>query len=172
MPIFCQKNVSSLKNIALMSFFFKFLMKNLYQHAHNWSKNANSVKNILYYGPKDSIGCPFFLSIFHEKIDALMPIYCQKNRPFCEKHVALMPIFCQKKVHSLKTRFSHVIFQFFYEKTPYFAFIHKIGQKNVNSVKTTLYYGPKELIGCFYFSSFHEKIIALMPIFCQKMSLL
>ena len=58
----------------------------------------------------------FFSSIFHEKINALMPIYCQKNLPFCEKHVALMPIFCQEKVHSLKTRSSHVIFCNFYMK--------------------------------------------------------
>ena len=134
MPIFCQKNVSSLKNIALMSFFFKFLMKNLYQHAYNWSKNANSVKNILYYGPKDSIGCPFFLD-FSRKIDALMPIYCQKNRPFCEKQVALMPIYCQDKVHSLKTLSSRVIFCNFFMKKPHklFSFARSVKRTSILS---------------------------------------
>ena len=46
--------------------------------------------------------------------------------------------------------------------------MHMIGKKNVNSVKTTLYYGPKKSIGCPFFPISHEKITALMSIFCQK----
>ena len=42
------------------------------------------------------------------------------------------------------------------------------GQKNVNFVKTTLYYGPKKSKGCPFFPIFHDKISTLMPIFCQK----
>ena len=67
----------------------------------------------------------------------------------------------------LKTRCSHVLFfQIFNEKLP--AVMHMIGQKNVNSVKTTLYYGPKKSIGCLFFPISHEKITALMSIICQK----
>ena len=57
-------------------------------------------------------------------------------------------------------------FQNFHEKLT--AVMHLIGQKNVNSVKTTLYYGSKKSIGCPFFPISHEKIIALMSIFCQK----
>ena len=46
--------------------------------------------------------------------------------------------------------------------------MHKNGQKYVNSVKTTFYYGPKKLIGFPNIPSFHQNIIALMPIFGQK----
>ena len=38
--------------------------------------------------------------------------------------------------------------------------------KNLNFVKTTLYYGPKKSIGCSQF--FIKKSTALMPIFCQQ----
>ena len=91
----------SLKNTVLSCLFFYFLWKIPYCHAHIWSKNVNSVKTTLYYGPTKSIGCPFF-PICHEKITALMPIFGQKNVHSLEKHTALMPIFCQKNVHSLK----------------------------------------------------------------------
>ena len=40
--------------------------------------------------------------------------------------------------------------------------------KNVNSIKTTLYYEPKKSIWCPFFPISHEKIIAFMPIFCKK----
>ena len=46
--------------------------------------------------------------------------------------------------------------------------MHKIGQQNVNSIKTTLYYGRKKLIGFPYFPSFHEKITALAHIWSKK----
>ena len=63
--------------------------------------------------------------------------------------------------------------------------MHIIGQKNANSVKTTLCYGPKESIACPFpdFSCkksmllcpycqknrpFCEKHVAFMPIFCRK----
>ena len=46
--------------------------------------------------------------------------------------------------------------------------MHKNGQKYANSVKTTFYYGPKKLIGFPNIPSFHQNIIALMPIFGQK----
>ena len=36
--------------------------------------------------------------------------------------------------------------------------MHMTGQKNVNSVKTTLYYGPKKSTGCPFFPISHEKI--------------
>ena len=35
-----------------------------------------------------------------------------------------------------------------------------IGQKNVNSVKTTLYYGAKKSTGCPFFPISHEKSVA------------
>ena len=67
-----------------------------------------------------------------------------------------MPIFEQNYVKSVKTLGARAIFfKIFNEKTP--SFIHMVGQKNVNSVKTTLFYGPKKSIGSPYFPTFHEK---------------
>ena len=50
------------------------------------------------------------------------------------------------------------------------AFMPMIGQQNVNSVKTTLYFGPKKSIDCPFFPISHEKITALMPIFCKNVN--
>ena len=133
-------------------------------------KNVNSVKTTLYYGPKKSTGCPFF-PILHEKINALMPIFCQKNVHSLKNHAALIPIFCQKNFNPLKnTVLSCIFFQIFHEKPP--AVMPIFGQKNVNSVKTKLYYGPKKSIGCPFSPIFHQKITAPVPIFCQKKSIL
>ena len=128
-------------------------------------KNVNSAKTTLYYGPTKSIGCPFF-PIFHEKIPALMTIFCQKNVHSLKNKLLSCLYFVKKSILS-KTLRSHVIFfSNFSWKTP--AVMPIFGQKNVNSVKTTLYYGSKKSIGCPFFPIFHEKINALMPIFYQK----
>ena len=63
MPIFCRKNVHSLKN-TLFSFHEKPpAVKPIYGQ-----KSLNSVKTTLYYGPKKSKGYPFF-SNFSRKND-------------------------------------------------------------------------------------------------------
>ena len=77
-----------------------------------------------------------------------------------------MSIFFWKTSPLLKTKCSHVFFSFFHKNLP--ALMHMIGKKSVNSVKTTLYYGPIKSIGCPFFPISHEKITALMSIFCQK----
>ena len=41
-------------------------------------KTAKSVKTTVYYVPKKSIGCPFSTT-FHDKINALSPIFCPKK---------------------------------------------------------------------------------------------
>ena len=50
-------------------------------------KHVNSVKSLLYYGPKKPIGCTFLRF---------------KKRTFSEENTLLMRTFCQKNVHSLK----------------------------------------------------------------------
>ena len=117
MPVFCQKtsifsktpsfharilskNVHSQKHIVLMSFFFNIFMKNLCCNANIWSKNVNSVKITLLYGPKKSKWCPIF-PIFDEKLNALMPIFSEKTSILYKKKCS-HPIFCQKNVSSLK----------------------------------------------------------------------
>ena len=94
-----------------------------------------------------------------------------------------MPIFCPKKVNSLKNTlpscpYKHpfsqkhsalmLFFQNFHEKAPFVMPI--LGQKNVISFKSTLYYGKKSSIGCYFFQKrpFSKKQTALMPIFCPK----
>ena len=78
MPMFCQKIIFSLKThlsyVHMLSkkrpfykkhcshiFFQIFEWKTSCFHTHIKSKNFNSVKTKLYYGPKKSIGCSLFL---------------------------------------------------------------------------------------------------------------
>ena len=78
-------------------------------------KNVNSVKTTLYYGPKKSIGCPFF-PIFHEKITAA--IFCQKKVHSLKNTLLLCPYFVKKTSILSKTQCSHVIFFKFFMKNP------------------------------------------------------
>ena len=55
-------------------------------------------------------------------------------------------------------------FQNFLEKPP--AIMHIV--KNASSVKTKLYYALKKSLGFPFFPGFHEKITALIRVFCQK----
>ena len=108
-----------------------------------------------------------FFTIFSRKNYCLMPIY----------------IFKKKNVRSLKTHYSH---DHFVEKTSILSELRNIvllcqlkktwktpcchahiWSKNVNSVKTTLYYEPKKSVWRPFFPIYHEKIIALM---CEKTS--
>ena len=93
--------------------------------------------------------------INHEKITALMHIFCQKNVNFLKNTILTCPYFVKKRPFSQKhCAFMSLFFQFFYEKPP--PLMPIFGQKNLHSVKTTLYYGPKKSIVC------------TEPIFCRK----
>ena len=105
--------------------------------------------------------------IFNEKIDALMPRFCQKNRPFSEQHTVIMPMFWQKNVLSNKnTYLQYHIFQIFHEKPP--AFIPNLVKKLHFCQNSTLHDGPIKTIRCPFFRIFHEKITAQMRILWQK----
>ena len=168
MPIFCPKNVYSLKNTVLTcNFFFKFVMKNPLLSCPYLVKKT-SILTKLYYimgqkSQQDALFSDFSRKNYYSHVHIL-----SKKPP--KKHIVLMSIFCEKNVHSLKnTVLSCHSFQIFHEKPnsvmPIFV------KKNVNSVINTLQYGTKSQQDSL-FSDFHEKIIALMPIFCQKTSIL
>ena len=114
-----------------------------------WAKKVNSI--------------PFF-PIFYEKINTRMPIFYQKNVLYKTRcaHAYSLSI---KRPFSQKYNF-HVIFFGFFMKNLMLS--RSFWSRNINSVKTTVYYRPKKS-GCLVFSSiFHEKITALMPIFCAS----
>ena len=116
MPIFCQNNVHSLTNTVLSCIFFQIFHEKPPAVMHIFGQNnVNSVKTTLYYGPKKSIGCPFF-SNFSRKNHCSHIL--SKKSPFSKKHTALMPIFCQKNVHSLKNNAPMSFFSNFSWKTP------------------------------------------------------
>ena len=88
-------------------------------------------------------------------------------RLFFKEETALKSMFCQKTFILSKTLCSHVIFfQVFFKKSP--AVKPIFGKKNVGFVKITLYFWSTKLLGCPSFLIFHEKIIALIHIFCKK----
>ena len=93
--------------------------------------------------------------------------YFAEKRPIRKKHTFLKPICCQKKIPFSQKQCALMSFlQIFIERPP--AVKALFGQKNVNFVKTTVYYEPKKSIGCHFFPIFHEKITTLMLIFCNK----
>ena len=108
-----------------------------------------------------------FLFRFFTKKSLLSCPYFIKNTSILLKHTALIPILVKKTSILSKTRCSHVFFffKFFMKNSCYRA--HD-WSKNVNSVKTTLYSGPKKSIWCSFFLFLTKKITALMSIFCQK----
>ena len=181
MILFCQKKGHSLKN-ALLShpyfskigtttisktqcshviFFQDFPWKSPCCHTHICSKKRKFCQNYtILWVLKKALGCPFF-PIFHEKMDALMPKFCQQNVHSLKKDTAPMPIFCQKNVHSLKNTFSHVIFSNFSWKTPCWdAHIwtkncqnyNKLWAKKVERMPLCfLFFTKKYQLSCLYF---------------------
>ena len=88
-----------------------------------------------------------------------------KQRPIISKHVGS---YAHKKTSTLpkKSVLSCHFFQIFREKLH--AIMHIIVQKNASFVKSKLYYAPKKSVGFPYIPSYHEKITALILVFCQK----
>ena len=107
-----------------------------------------------------------FLFRFFTKKSLLSCPYFIKNTSILLKHTALIPILVKKTSILSKTRRSHVFFFFKFFMKNSCCRAHD-WSKNVNSVKTTLYSGPKKSIWCPFFL-FLTKITALMSIFCQK----
>ena len=131
--------------------------------------NINFVKTMLYYWPKKSIRCPFF-PIFNDKITTLMPIFCQKNIKSLKNMLFSCPCFINQTSILSKRRCFLVIFFKFFIKNPFLSGPYLV-KKNVNSVKTTLYYRPKRSIEHLIWSEFSRKI-TLIHIFYQKTSIL
>ena len=93
--------------------------------------------------------------------------FCQNYTLLWAKKVNRMPFFSD---FSRKNYCSYVNFFKIFIKNPLLSCPYLI--KNVNSIKTTLYYEPKKSIGCPFFPISHGKTIALMPIFCKKKRLI
>ena len=192
-PIFCQKSVHSLKNTVFSRHFFKSFIKNPCCNAHIWSANVNSVKISLLYKPKSQWDAPFskYLSW---KNDFSYALILSKKCQFSKKTLLSCPYFIKK--HSLKNTTIPCLFfsnkrdllscPYFVKKTlfskntaiPCLFFrifiqnrntvMPKSGQKNVNSVKTILSYGPKKLKWSPCFPILNEKATLFKPILCWK----
>ena len=98
-------------------FFFGIFMKNPMLSRPFLSRNVNSVKTTVYYRPKKS-GCLVFSSIFHEKITALMHIFCQKTFLSPKKITTVLPYFVKKLSILSKTQSSNVIFYSNFHEKP------------------------------------------------------
>ena len=126
---------------------------------------------------------------------ALMSVFCQKNVNSLKKHCShahilsknilsktrrshvfffskirdllSCPYFVKKPLFSKKTRRYHVFSLEFFIKNRN-TVMPKSGQKNVNSVKTILSYGPKKSKWYPFFPILNEKASLFMPIFRWK----
>ena len=136
MPIFCQKNVNSVK---------------ITQY------DQKSEEDVLFFG------------YFRKK--ALMHIYFQKkNVHSFKRHCPHAHILSKKTSIFSKTLCFYVNFFKIFIESPQLSCPYLI--KNINSIKTTLYYEQKKVNRMPFFPISHGKIIALMPIFCKKTSIL
>ena len=141
MPVFVEKTSNLSKILCSHVIFFsnlKWKTPLLSCPYHIWSKNVNSVKTDLYYGSKKLIGCPFF-PILTEKSPLSFPYFVKKTSILEKTQCSSVQISSKKNVQSLKTLCANDIFSNILWKTR--CFQAHIWSKNVNSVKTTLYYG-------------------------------
>ena len=135
MPIFCRKNVHSLRSNVLMSLFLAFTINTPCCHAHIWSKNRQFCQNYIILWIKKVNRMLFFFPIFHGKVASLMPIFCQESVHSQKNPLLSSPYFIKKRPFSQKHCALMSVFQNFYEKLP--AVKPIFGPKNVNSVKIT-----------------------------------
>ena len=130
-------------------------------------KNVNYVISTLYYAKK-SIGYPFF-PILHEKNNSSYANILSKNvGTFSKNTLFFHPYFVNKRIFS--QIFMYFFFKLVLEKPP--ILMPTFGQRNVNSDKNTLYYGPKKSIDPFFLFFIKKYNTALIPIFCRKPSIL
>ena len=104
----------------------------------------------------------FYQKTFSQKHDDPMSFFFSKIRDLLS-----CPYFVKKPLFSKKTRRYHVFSLEFFIKNRN-TVMPKSGQKNVNSVKTILSYGPKKSKWCPFFPILNEKATLFMPIFCWK----
>ena len=101
----------------------------------------------LHYFMAKKVNRMSFFSIFSRKYRCcVMPIFDQKYAySLKKKHSALKPISCQKTSFLSKTVLSCHLVSIFHENSlpssPYLV-------KNINSVKTSVYFGSDKAIGC------------------------
>ena len=166
MPIFCQKNVHSLKNIVLSCHFFKSSLKTHFRHFHIWSKKrrfywnyavvwtnpylvkATSILLELSYSMDQKTWYnPLFPDLWR-KTHSSHAYFLSKKCPFSKIHNAFMPIFCEQNIHSLKKSLSCNFVKFFM-KSPHCLAI--FGPKKVNSVKLHYIFEQKSQKNALFF---------------------
>ena len=110
---------------------------------------------------------PFFFR-FVTKNQPLSCPYCVKKRQISKKTQCSHAYFLSKKCQLSQKHCALISFFSFHEKPP--AVMPILGQKNVNSDKTTKCYGPKKSIGCriFFKNVYFHKNTAFIRVFCQK----
>ena len=118
MPIFCQKNLSSLKNTALPCLFFlQIFHKNPMLQAQIWSNKSQFCQNDTILWAKTIKKMPFF-SDFARKYHSSHTHFCQKNVNSLKNTMHSYPNFVKKTSILPKSRCSHDIFSIFHEKPP------------------------------------------------------
>ena len=110
-----------------------------------------------------------FFPIFHNKINALMPILYQKYIYSPKKHSALKLIFCQKNLHSLKNTVLsfHFCFQTFSWKKPLLSSPYLVKKRPFSR---NYYYmlGPKSQYNANLFQFSRGKYLLSCPYFFVK----
>ena len=120
--------------------FQSFLKKALLYYPYLVKKNVNSVKTKLYYAPKKSIRCPFFQCLTKKSLLSC-PYLVKKTKNFWKTRCSHAHVLSKIRPFSQKYSAPMSFFSNFHGKS--LPVMPIFGQKNVNSVKTTLYYRPK-----------------------------
>ena len=103
------KYVYSLKNKRLSCNFFKFCMKNPLVVMSKFGKKTSILAKLHCLWANKVNSLPFF-PVFSRKINALMPIFCQKNVKFLKNTLLSCTYYVKKHLFSQK----HVALMFFF----------------------------------------------------------
>ena len=142
MPIFSQKNIHSLSKTHFFHvFFFKIFMKTPMLSCPYLVKQTSILSKVRFIMGQKSQQDAFFSDFSRKKEQQLVCQYFVENvGTFSKNTLFFHPYFVNKRLFS--QIFMYFVFQFVLEKPPILMPI--FGQRNVNSDKNTLYYGPKK----------------------------
>ena len=107
------------------------------------------------------LSCPYFIKK-HSLKNTTIPCLFFSNK----RDLLSCPYFVKKTLFSKNTAIPCLFFRIFIQNRN--TVMPKSGQKNVNSVKTILSYGPKKLKWSPCFPILNEKATLFKPILCWK----
>ena len=153
MPIFCRKNVHSLRNTVLLCQ-IKKIMKNPLLSCPYLIKKRQFCQNNTILWAKEVRRMPLFFRFLTKNYRSYAHILW-KNVHSLKKHTALKSIFCQKNVISLKNTVLLCHFFKIFMKNPLLSRPYLVKKRQFSQKYIIIW--PNKSIGCPFFRFFTKK---------------